>query len=280
MRAMAIALNGATGVPERGVVADGSGAFTLPGLRAGNHFIGYIDATGNHQTRFFPNSVDVGGATTVAVTAGNTTTANGSLPTQTTTGTGASLTGTIIEFGGGPLTNIFVLALHAADFRLARATVTDGAGQYTLGVTAGSYKLAFLDANGLHDMEWHSNQPLTGLATATSVTAPAVTNADLTRNTGSMTGTVTDQPSTNSAGGVWVIAIGPSGIAGGAITTPNGTYTITGLAPGTYRAAFIDPSGLHDLEYFNDSVDFAGADPFNITANTNTANINAALAPS
>ena len=75
-----------------------------------------------------------------------------------------------------------------------------------------------------------------------------------------------------------MVAIGPTGaIAGGAVTAADGTYTIAGLAPGTYRATIVDPNGGRTQEYYDNSPDYAGATPFNITA-ANTATINAALA--
>ena len=272
----AIALNN-TGIPERGIVANGAGAFTLPGLNPGNHFIGYVDPTGAHSTRFFPNSPNVPDANTVAVSAGGNTAANGTLPTQTAVGTGAALTGTVTEQGtGAPVPGAFVMALHAADLRIARGAVANAQGVYSLDVVAGPYKLAFIDPAGLHHAEWHDNQPITNLAGAASVAAPTATNAALGRTTGSMSGTVTDDPTGNPIAGAWVLALGPTGIAGGAITAANGTYTVTGLPPGTYRATFVDPNGGHAQEYFDNAPDFSGATPFNITAAADT-NINGAI---
>jgi hypothetical protein len=93
-----------------------------------------------------------------------------------------------------------------------------------------------------------------------------------------MAGTITDDPSGSPLGGAWVIAIGPTGaIAGGAVTAANGTYTIAGLAPGTYRATIVDPSGGRTQEYHDNSPDYAGATPVNVTAGATTT-INAALA--
>ncbi len=268
------------GVPESGVVTNGSGQFALPGLKPANHFVAYIDPAGAHPTRFFPNSPDVPHATLVNATAGGTTVANGSLPTQAVTGTGAALTGTITEQGIGntPLANIFVIALKAADFSIARGGITNGAGNYNLNVVPGTYKIVFLDSAGLHNAEWHNNQPATGLANATSVTAPAVTNAALDRSTGSISGTVIGEPSATPLAGAWVLAIGPTGVAGGAVTAANGTYTITGLPPGTYRAAFIDPTGRRTLEYHDNSPDFAGATPFNVSAGVTVNDLDASLA--
>jgi hypothetical protein len=75
-----------------------------------------------------------------------------------------------------------------------------------------------------------------------------------------------------------VVAIGPTGaIAGGAVTSGAGTYTIAGLAPGTYRATIVDPNGGRAQEYYNNSADYVGATPINITAGA-TATVNATLA--
>ncbi len=145
-------------------------------------------------------------------------------------------------------------------------------------MAAGDYKLAFIDSTGLHNMEWHNNQPNTGLATATSVTAPAVTDAALDANTGSMAGTVTDDPSGTPLTGAWVVAIGPTGaIAGGAVTSGAGTYTIAGLPAGTYWATFVDPNGGRRQEYWDNSLTFEGATAFAVTGG-GTSTRNAALA--
>ncbi len=273
----ALALSSSTGISETGVVANGSGQYSSPNLRAGNHWMVFLDPTGAHASEFFPNSPDAGGASAIGVTGGATASANVSLATQTAVGTGATLSGTITETGtAANLANVFVVALRSSDFRLARATTTNASGQYSLNVEAGSYKLAFIDAAGLHAMEWHNNQPYTGLATATSVTAPAVTNAVLDRRNGSITGTIGDDVSHAALADAWVIAIGPSGVAGGAVTAANGTYTISGLPAGTYRATFVDPVGGHTQEYFNNSPDFAGSTPFTVTGG-GTTTVNAEL---
>ncbi len=266
-----------TGATEAAVTANGAGQLTIPGLRAGNHYVGFIDPTGAHATRFFPNSPTLPGATQTAVTAGNATAANASLPTQTPVGTGSTISGTVTEAGtNAPLANGRVLALRAADYQIVRAAATNASGQYTLDLAAGDYKLAFLDATGSHDMEWFDNLPSTGLGSAVSVTAPGTANAALNPNTGTMAGTIVDDPAATPLAGAWAIAIGPTGIAGGAVTAANGTYTLPGLATGTYRATFVDPNGGRTQEYWDNSPTYAGATTFNITAATTTT-INAAL---
>ncbi len=276
--AWAISLSGVTTATEAIVVANGAGQFALPDLRPGNHFVGWIDPSGGHTTEFAPNSPNVPDSTPLAVTAGAATLGSGSLAPKPVAPGGATLSGTITETGSGTaLGGVHVVALGAADYQIVRGGVTNPAGHYSLSVPAGDYKLAFVDSTGRHDMEWHNNLPATGLGSAASVTAPAVTNAVLDANTGTMAGTITQDPSGAPLAGAWVLAIGPNGVAGGAVTAANGAYSVTGLAPGTYRAAFFDPLGGGLLEYANNSPDFAGATPFPVTAGT-TSTANAALA--
>ncbi len=266
--AWVLALNATTGAPETGVVADGSGQFTLAGLRPGNHLVAYLDPAGGHGTRFHPSATTTAAATPVAVTAAGTATANGSLPAQTVTGTGAAITGRVGEPGSSSgLPGVLVLALRAGDLTMARGAVTNATGNYMLNVASGDYKLAFLDPTGRHAMEWHDDLPSSGIAGATSVTAPASVNATLDQTIGAISGTVRNalnQPLTNA----WAIAIGPTGVAGAAVTT-TGSYTISNIPVGTYRLALVyPPTGA--FEYWQDAPDYAGATVFVVTAGDTT----------
>ena len=276
--AWVVTLDGASFAPETGVIAEG-GRFRVAGLRPGRHFVAYLDPTGAHAPRFYIDSPDVPGARTVDVSAGAGTRADGVLPTQTALPGGDSLKGVVTATDtGAPLAGVYVIALRAADYRFARGAITDGHGAYDLDLAPGGYKLEIVDSTGLHDMEWHRDHPYYDIALADTADAPNRVDANLNPRTATMTGTIIDDPSTTPLGGVWVIAISPNGsISGGAITAPNGTYTISGLAPGTYRATFADPNGGHRQEYWNNSPDYAGATPFTATAGA-TITINAALA--
>lgn len=74
-------------------------------------------------------------------------------------------------------------------------------------------------------------------------------------------GAVGDAPAGDRLAGVWVVAIGASGIAGGAITAADGSYGIDGLAPGTYRVTFVDPTGARRQEYWDDAATYDDAVP-------------------
>lgn len=277
--AFVIAISGATGAPERVGVADGSGQFALSGLAAGTRFVAYLDPSGGHAPRFAGGTPSVVGSTPVTVAAGAATTADGSLPVQALTPTGVALSGTVTESASGvPLPGVMVIALREADFGLARATTTDAAGTYALDVSPGAYKLAFLDASGDHDMEWHDDQPFDALAAAGSISAPAVTDAALPARTGTIAGTITDDPSGAPLPGAWVVAIRPTGgIAGGAVAAADGTFTLAGLATGTYRVAIVDATGAGATEYWDNSATYEGSTPVVVTGGLTTS-IDPALA--
>ena len=278
--AWAITLSGTTIAPETGVTAGPDGSFSVGRLRPGNHYLVAIDPTGEYRPEFYPNSPNALGASPLAVTVGHATPVDLALPAQTPIAGGSTLTGTVTESGTGtPLAGVYAIALRAADYRFARGAVTDADGYYSLDLVAGDYKVEFVDSSGLHDMEWHDNHPYYDIALADSAAAPGTANAALAPRTGTMAGTVTvdmpDEPD-RPLGDAWVIAIAPNGIAGGAVTDLNGTYTIAGLPPGTYRATFADPVGGLPQEYWDDSPGFEGATPIPITAGA-TVTIDAGL---
>lgn len=276
--ARVVTLDGASFAPETGVIAEG-GRFRVGGLRPGRHFVAYLDPTDAHAPRFYIDSPDVPGTQTVDVSAGADTRAEGFLPQQTHTARRRHPQRRRIRHRHRSPTRRGVRHCPARR-RLPLRPRRHHRRQWCLRPRSspGGHKLEFVDSADLHDMEWHRDHPYYDIALADTANAPDRVDADLDPRTATMTGTIVDDPSTAPLGGVWVIAISPNGsISGGAITAPNGTYTISGLAPGTYRATFADPNGGHRQEYWTNSPDYAGATPFTLTAGA-TITIDAALA--
>ncbi len=271
--AQVVALNSATGSPELATKANASGQYTLAGLRPGNHFLAFIDPAGNHSVTFYPHNPDVLSATPVAVTAGGTTTADGSLPAQVATGTGAQVSGTIRDSlsSSSLVPNVLVIALRASDLRLARVAVSNSQGGWSMQLAAGEgYKLGFVDSSGHYLMEWYDNQPSTGLAAATTVTAPASSRRiSMVRDFGTLTGQVTDAPGNAALADAWVFAINSHGATTGGVTVGNGGYQIRNLATGTYRVAVINPF-TGEVEFWQDAPDYAGGTPVAITSGATT----------
>lgn len=275
--ASVLALDGRNGALEAVATAGADGHYTLTDLPAGNHFVVFLDRTGAHAPEFLGDVPSAAGSQLARVTGGATTTADGTPPAQPVPGTGSALSGRVTETGTDlPLAGVQVVALRASDFGFVRAATTDADGAYALSVPAGGYKLVFLDAAGRHHQEWFDDQPASGLATARTVTAPGTADAGLDRNAGTLAGTITDDPSGALLPGAWAVAIGPSGPTGGAVATLAGTYSITGLPAGTYRAAFLDPTGARTQEFWNDAATFGAAAPITVAGGATTT-IDAAL---
>ena len=274
----AVTVSGADNAPETGTTANAAGHYRIDGLRPGDHYVAIVDPAGAHRPEFYPDAPDITTADTVAVTAGTTATADLALTAQTPDPGGATLEGTIVETGtADPLDGVYAIALRAADFRYTRAATSDPSGHYRLDVAPGDYKLEFVDPTGLHDMEWNDDHPYYDIAIADSATAPGVADADLDPRTGTLAGTIVDDTTGDPVEGAWVVAIASSGIAGGAVTAADGTYTVPGLPAGAYVVTIADPNGGHLQEYFEDSPDYPGATPVDVVAGA-TATIDAALA--
>ena len=241
-----------------------AGTYTLSGLTAGPHHVIFIDPTGGHGVRFHPSAPSFDTATPVSVVAGTTVTADGSLPAQTAVGRGAAITGRVTTTSSGTaVAGAVVLALRSNDLTFARATRTNGTGGYALDLAVGSYKVLFLDAAGRHFNEWYSDVDPASPGPATPVAAPGTANAVLDPTPlGDISGTVTTGGSL-AAAAAWVVAVGPTGVAGGAVTAADGTYRISAVAPGNYRAAVVHPaSGRY--EYWVDGVGYEDGTVFQV----------------
>lgn len=274
--AWAITLSATTAAQGAGTVTQ-DGKYRLGGLVPGNHFVAFVDPSGRHRPEFHADASSVDAASTVSVTVGTETEVNESLAGQDPPAGGAELRGSVTDsVSGQPLAGVWAIALHAANYSYAAGAATDAGGEYLLDLDPGSYKVEFVDPSGLHHMEWFDDLPYWEIGLADSVTLPDKAGAALAPTTGAIHGTITDDVTLAPLAGVWVIAIAPNGIAGGAITAADGTFTVSGLAPGTYRATFAGPVSGHTQEFWDDSPGFEGATPFNVTAGA-TVTVNAAL---
>jgi hypothetical protein len=101
--------------------------------------------------------------------------------------------------------------------------------------------------------------------------------------TGQITGTVTASSGGAALSGIRVTAYWQSGPTtwnnvGNVLTDASGTYAISGLVEGIYRAKFEDLTGNYVSEYYNDQPTFTQATNFNVYEGSSTSNINAGLA--
>jgi DNA-binding beta-propeller fold protein YncE len=183
----------------------------------------------------------------------------------------SAISGTVSETGSGEaIGGAFVAVLRTSNFSLVETAIADSAGHYTALVDPGSYYLYVLDGTANHVSGFH------GAPTQVVVEDGAVSDADpqLAPSRGAMSGTITDDESGDPLEGAWIIALGPYGVAGTAVTAADGSYTLEGLNAGTYRATFFQPGW--NQEFWNDGSNYTEATPFRVEGGA-TVQIDAAL---
>lgn len=233
--------------PAAEVVADGGGGFSTS-LPAGSYYVYLIDPEGDHAPGFWgaPEVVRItdGAVEDAAVTMARTT---------------GDVTGRVTDaVTGGGLSGVWVLALGPSGGP-ERAVRTDSSGRYALsGLRVGPHRLAFLDPTAAHATVFHDgvtdilSSSALDVAAGASVTADAaLPRQSTTIALSSLRGTVTDASSTATLSGVLVLALRATDLrlAGASTTGSNGRYRVS-VPVGSYKLAFLDPSGAHTMEWY------------------------------
>ncbi len=259
--------------------------FTVSDARAPNCVQAIADlAAGARKTidcAYTTTGADVG---TYANTATVDTTQTPPVASNTVnvTVTRTGVTGTVREAPSNvTLPGTWVLALQASTYRLAGATVAGAGGTYGIDLPPGNYVLEFVEPTVGHQIEWYDGHGYTDAANAEVVTVTAgnvaTANADLNLPTGTITGTISEQTTGTTLPGTWVAALDTAGRPTALVETgPGGAYRISGLRPGTYRVASVDPAGNHATRMAPNATDFDTATPVTLTAGI-TAAANVAL---
>ncbi len=187
--------------------------------------------------------------------------------------------------GGGDLEGVAVIALHASTFAYAAGDLTDADGNYDIGVDLGGYKLLFYDPSGDHAAEWFNNVAMSDMASAGTVTTTAAEpakrrGASLAPTGGAAAGTVSGAVTGDPVAGAWAVFLGPTGNLGAtAVTASDGAYRLAGIPAGATRVTFVDPSGGHVQEYWDDATTFMTANVLTMIAGDTVTGIDAALTP-
>ena len=189
------------------------------------------------------------------------------------------VTGTVTETGSGtPIPGAVAALLSTADFSPVAISITTASGNHAAVAPAGSYYLYALDPTVDHTAGFH------GAPTAVAVTAgntSSSSNVSLASTRGTIAGTVTDATTTNPIPGTMVMNMdlthgGRPGA--GDLTDGAGAFSIGGLTPGARLVEYVDISGAHTPEFFDDSISPAGATTVAVTGAA-TATATASLAP-
>ena len=213
------------------------------------------------------------------MTSGQTSTANASLKL------GGSIEGTISdEFG--PLDGGCVSAVDYTTGAQGGMTCAGSDGTFRLGgVPDGNYVLEFSGPWGSSYInEFWKDATYVDQATRVAMNGPeALTGFDATLGKGgNIQGTVTDastgqapsQPDVACLVSVWTL---DDRYAGYACLDSNGSYLTSGLAPGDYKVQFGTYHGPFVEQWFDAQPDFESATPVTVTADTVTADVDAAM---
>ena len=272
------------------------GTYNLAGLPSGSYDVSFqscgpSSGTG-YVTQYYNGAATLTGATSVSVTAGNTTPninaalqAGGAISgtvTTTTSGTTSGISGICVDaFTSGASGGQFVASTQSA-----------ASGTYTLaGLASGSYDVSFQSC-GPSSGTGYVTQYYNGVATLTGATSVSVTAGSTTSGIdavmvlgGAISGTVTDASTGQGIGGICVDAF-TSGASGGQFvagtqSAASGTYNLAGLPSGSYDVSFqsCDPSAptSYVTQYYNGAATLTGATSVSVTVGQTASGIDATM---
>lgn len=160
-----------------------------------------------------------------------------------------NLSGTVTDGAGDPVAGVAVLAYAPTDgFAPTAVATTEADGTYVFtSLAPNDYKLCVSPGSG-PPAQWHQGAPSRSAAETVTITAEAATTGiDEVLVTASTISGVVTGPDTLPVSGVKVQALA-SGVspyfpAATATTGADGTYTLSGLVPGSYDVVFRPSAG-------------------------------------
>ncbi len=261
-----------------------NGDYTLTGLRTGSYRINFTDCgSRGYVTEYYDDATNPNDADLVSVTGGDPPTTG----IDAELAPGGEISGTVTNSDQNNVAMACVTAYPAGDpFQQPFSSSTDVNGAYTIrGMPTGDYKVSFGNCgSGPYTTEWWNDKPSRDTADPVTVTAGQTavnTDAELARG-GTMTGLITAPGGAPIQGACVNIssAQGPGGsFFSAGPTGPDGTYTIQGITPGSYKAEFrsCGPSS-YLTEYFDNAANANDATPIEIEAEA-TDVVDVELAP-
>jgi 5-hydroxyisourate hydrolase-like protein (transthyretin family)/protocatechuate 3,4-dioxygenase beta subunit len=268
--------------------ADASGRFEFPRLYAGDYRVGFNDPEEVFSDQYYDQKATLSAATTVAVADGTTTTITARL-----IGSKGAITGVVRDVqSASALPGISVTLYSAFDVGHALASTTTGAnGAYLFeNITAGTYVIKFSDSHGVYASQFYpANVYQEDLACRVTVTDDVLTTANTSlrragRISGKVVSTVTGLPLSGITvqAGYMLSPTSPLPLLPTAITAADGTYSLSGLYPGTYHVVFSDPARVWGMQTYNgitpqETMEFYVGTNITVTSGITTANINGSL---
>jgi hypothetical protein len=260
----------------------GDGTYEVGGLTPGNYKIGFRDGAQRLVPEFWNDKATLEEADDLDLEAGEHATA-----IDAALAPGATIAGTVTDTAGA-VEGIEVIAYKydvAHGYYEVGSALTANDGTYNVfGLAPGSYRLGFSDLAGDLLTEYWDDQPT--LQTADEID---LVEGERTENkdavlavAGSVSGTVTDGTGPAQGVDVQILQYEEDGEYYANVTDARtdqyGRYTLTGLAPGSYKVRFSDQDGRFVPEYWNDKATLDAADDIEVASAEHVEDKDAVLA--
>jgi hypothetical protein len=275
---IAIAIDAVSGSWGGSGYTDSLGAYSISGLAGGGYKLQFVSIyTSGYIGQWYSNQEQQRTATVVDVLAPGTVSG-----IDVALEKGGSISGTVVDSDTGiAIQDSYVRAYSASTGQLAGSGYTDNSGNYSVaGLASGAYKLDFSKTGYVH--QWYNGKAGRDSATSVSVTVPDTTAGIIMIlvKGGSISGTISDRiTGVGIAGANLHVMDRSSGEETfGVQTDSNGSYTISGLASGSYRLRIDAPYGSGYVgKWYGGQFGYLCADSISVTAPQSTSGVDVLL---
>lgn len=256
LKSMVVAAYTSSGVLQASTTTNISGGYVLA-LPAGQYRVLAYDPAGIYATAFGDDAPSFEESPLIPLAAGQAVTANFALRR------GITVTGSVAA-AGGRQGGVTVAAYNLSGTRRGFAT-TNGSGNFSIVLPAGSYKFAAYDDAGVFTPSFFRGQTTFGDADVVTLQpGQPIPSVDFLLTLGArVSGTVTD-PAGMPLANVSVLAYTADGRFVTYVSTgPDGRFTLT-LPRGSYRFTAVDPASIYAAGFLNGATSFSASSPVTV----------------
>lgn len=261
-----VAAYGTNGLEAAAVKTDAAGMYTLT-VPAGRYRLLAYDELGVYATEFFAGADSFESTPLVQVTDSVAFTANFTLRE------GGFVSGIVLT-ANGPLASARVEAYNLSGTRRG-STTTNAAGEYSLVLPAGEYKMFAYDANGFYAGEFHLDTRAFSGAAPVRVTPPETISLTFSlERAARVSGRITDAATGMGLDTISVYAYTVAGaLVAQTVSDAAGVFRFN-LGPGQYRFVAADPDLLYGPAFFATGRSFERAEIVTLTAGQERTDLN------
>lgn len=254
-----------TGVLRGIATTDDAGTYILTPPADGYRLLAY-DPAGEYATAFY------GGADSFETTPVVQLADGAPLQADFALARGGVISGTVAS-ASVPLAGAVVEAYNLSGTRRG-FTTANAAGEYSIVLPAGDFKLFGYDANGVFAGEFHANVRAFADATTLHVTAPGSTTVHfILERAASVSGAVLDADTNTGLASMLVYAYTAAGSLVTQTATDGGGAFRFSLGPGVYRFVAADPTGTYGPAFHPGGRSFEGSGIVALAAGQQLSNL-------